>query len=354
MFSVSGAPYHLVAQRLLWVIVILSAATGCKKDEPQTPAAKPPFANSPFKRAPRCELQEKCKTHGFCTAATTASISLAPRCKVGSDGDCQRSHLCRDLGLCKRKSNQACRAHSNLACAAAAICQQKGHCAFDPKTISCIGCAGSEGCKIEGRCTPSKTGCIAATDKDCAASKACKRGYCRAKSGFCINPKLTTQTCKEAKACPEKGRCTAIEGRCQAKSDEDCRASLACRSLRWNGPCLAQNGICVRDCSKPCRRYGGCRPEGTLCKAPSTDAGCATTPACRLHGYCAARQALCRAATNLHCKESEDCKKFGKCSFDGKEYCQAKTHEECAKSESCVKDGRCLADRGICIRGKSR
>jgi len=214
-----------------------------------------------------------CDKLGFCAAINGRCALSAEKdadCR-GRHGSIQHDH-CGFAGLCSARNGE-CVAATDEDCKGAVVCQQDGRCTAqdDRCTLGAttrahcnrqIGMLKRNPCRDEGRCTPSKGGCIAGQDADCAPTEGCKR----------------------------RGLCSAKAGSCRAEKDEDCKQSEACKAL----------DLCVR------------QPEGT-CAAKA----CSESRACTELGHCELVVGRCQATSQAHCRKSKGCAEAGYCQYDG-------------------------------------
>jgi len=151
-------------------------------------------------------------------------------------------------GPCTPMSSMDCRLQPN--------CEQLGQCGYQDGqcVLTDDGCAHSEtSCGINGQCHLGPAGtCVVLTDDDC-----------RMPFGMC-------SACEFKGACATEGKCTAENGACVAKSDDDCRSSQQCQ---FAGKC----SLVVDECGA------------------ATDADCAASEVCRMAGQCTARDGICSA-----------------------------------------------------------
>jgi hypothetical protein len=109
-------------------------------------------------------------------------------------------------------------------------------------------CAASAFCRERGKCTTVAPDTCGAVGRDCAASRICRdEGRCVARAGHCRRTEPAPSTSPPPVAssptaapivlaaagcledCRERGRCILEDGECVARSEDGCRASLACR-----------------------------------------------------------------------------------------------------------------------------
>jgi hypothetical protein len=170
-------------------------------------------------------------------------------------------------------------------------------------------CAGSDECRVDGRCAPLQGRCIAVTDAHCRSAQNCQKlGQCSVQNGRCsavtvtdcqthstlcaeagmcvprggVCAATTGTSCKKARGrmmkidrswvsvglCQGLGQCQAIDGRCQSRSHGDCELSFICRE--W-GRCHAYKGTCLANSDADCRKSRACREMGAC---QETDGKC--------------------------------------------------------------------------------
>lgn len=165
-----------------------------------------PFAFLGARKVLRCR-----ESVGSRTACTRLRFVVSEQLTAD---DCHESAACRDAGRCTLSDN---------ACVAG-------------KAADCIA---STGCTTNGHCSLADGVCKATSDDDCAASARCKRaGHCHFNGTYCHAS--TASDC--AALCAESGLCQPKDDNCTAVRDEDCAASVACKS---GGRCVAKGGVCV-------------------------------------------------------------------------------------------------------------
>ena len=102
-------------------------------------------------------------------------------------------------------------------------------------------CRISLGCAWFGRCTAVDGECQAVHEEDCRASQECTvHASCAVRDGECVVG--SDADCAATTRCTERGLCTAGEEKCVAGKDADCFQSAVCENL---GNCKAQDGACV-------------------------------------------------------------------------------------------------------------
>lgn len=170
--------------------------------------------------------------------------------------------------------------------------------------------------------------------------------------------------CANQAVCTKLGRCSDINGVCQALRDEDCANSENCRRY---GECAVVNGACL----------------------PAADSHCENSNICKVHGQCShikyqcggrgpagkemCMRDICVVTSEASCEESERCKSHGECraltldrahsrDIDGQIMwpllvcgVSAKSDEECTQPHGslgkspCSNRGQCsVSPEGIC------
>ncbi len=266
------------------------------------------------------------------TALALLAIGLAP---LG----------CDDAGACKSKAD----------------CQKLGKCTPDEKglcaVVSSEDCAGSEQCKLHGRCHAEKGACVAASSADCKASEDCqKAAACDAYQGSCVDlGKSVHAEC--TKTCESEGRCVMKDGKCSAVSRRHCAGTLEAKAepespCGKRGQCTPDGGRCVastnEDCaaSAACKNDAHCHVNAGGCVALADD--CKNSPACSNGGKCDAKEGQCVATSSADCKKAARCKLEGACSVkDGA--CVALTAGDCQQSSVCAQAKHCTPRDGACV-----
>jgi hypothetical protein len=246
------------------------------------------------------------------------------------------------------------------ACKSKPECIRQGQCAVSEKG-ACVAtsdedCAGSEACKLHGKCAAVSNACVAKTDAGCQASDDCKKlGACDAYQGACANLAQSvhaecTKTCLTEGRCVMKaGQCAALSVRhCAGTSDDKPEADSACATL---GHCTPQAGVCVastdQDCKKSvvCKDAAQCAAKDGNCVAVEKD--CAASKACSADGKCGAAAGKCVALNNASCRSSSRCKLDGACTAkDGA--CVIASSADCAQASVCTQAKHCLFKDGAC------
>jgi len=117
-------------------------------------------------------------------------------------------------------------------------------------------------------------------------------------------PVSTKGVCANQAVCTKLGRCSNINGMCQALRDEDCEKSENCRRY---GECEIVNGVCL----------------------PGSDAHCEISEICKVHGQCSyikhecggggsagkkmCLQNICVVTSDASCEQSQRCESHGEC-----------------------------------------
>lgn len=192
--------------------------------------------------------------------------------------------------------------------------------------------------------------CYAGSDEQCRASSACRSaGNCFAsEDGACVpEAALESHRCVHAASCRLHGGCHPRDGFCEAASDADCRASLECLT---QGRCAYDDGLCLVG-----------------------DSDCGATTGCALEGTCTTQHLplailgigpICGLTESGSCANTEACRREGRCAVRPVEGCTDHCHLfYCARPEDsvgvapcteepggallvCAPDGRCMRDAG--------
>ncbi len=203
-------------------------------------------------------------------------------------------------------------------------------------------------------------------DEVCEPGLRCDRNRCVAGESSWADP------CRLTDSCRVFGKCTTLQGVCQAWTDADCEGSEGCRD--W-GECSAGDlprdtpgdpRVQHRTCwpSEPCDQalgtegvnacadVGLCTPTGGRCLA-SDVADCQASAACTGNGACDLKDGECwREVTDgAECAsggvDQDVCSSFGFCALvDGA--CNATEDTHCAGSYLCQTWGECFARDGEC------
>lgn len=209
------------------------------------------------------------------------------------------------------------------------------------------------------------------TKESCLRNDECKqKGLCAVNArGECYAN--DDSICKQSRFCRYVGECTLSEeeGRCIAKTLDDCRNSTACkdskRCVPSGGECIQINPGFCRISSARCSTHGECSLDSirNVCIA-RTDNDCASSQACTMLGRCSVDTATNTCVTRIaaDCARSEGCANDGKCHLGGSESartCVVLSHQDCLASKGCkeVKDkttSRCAFDEArsrTCVNG---
>ena len=289
---------------------------------------------------------------------------------------------------------------SSSACTKEGMCKKVGH-FCEPTAASC---RKSQACKEEGRCSvgPENAGhrrCVAASDKDCARSKAClERDECHFRkptrdhpwqygSSVCVSEREIESECKPPTI--------YVAGKCRLPSNFDCSKSATCTEFGrgcetrvindCNGqPCSQPYAQCVEPIeycasSVECRERGRCATErieglgslaeietarqcmeqhskdkrgcvemvGVRCRV--TDEGCAASAVCETHGDCRPLEGVnaCWPGDGADCAQSAACRKYGHCGANHLSTtieCVPKHSIHCQQSQRCHEEGLCVLD----------
>ena len=308
-----------------------------------------------------CEASTGCWWHGRCDEKDG-------RCVVGDSDDCAQSLGCASEGLCALGPKGTCAARTEAHCRQSGACKNEGECAVGADGRCHLtdeaACARSQECAELGRCGLNSDGhCAPREPKHCAQSAACKAdGECTLDHQQCVVG--SDADCRQSAACAEEGHCSRIETRsppsCGVGTDGDCRRSKLCKE---EGKCKASGGECVRPetARRRCRTYERCEKYGLSCEpiagtcANPPDFDCAASKACKKVGLCETvvvdGLANCRVTRPEHCRQSEVCKKRGRCGLGDRQVYDAGdpvrenvcvlTDAGCAQSERCKEKGAC-------------
>ncbi len=171
-----------------------------------------------------CAQSAKCKREGMCTFHDDI-------CMAATAKDCRDAEVCLQGGQCIADGG-LCKALEDAQCKRAPACKEGGKC-LARDGVCVTSCADDTNCKRFGRCEEKKTAqgisCVALSTAGCRAAEICADlGMCTAgldgqcKAGDDVE-------CRRARTCKEDGRCSAVNGRCQPKSDAECaQSSVAC------------------------------------------------------------------------------------------------------------------------------
>ena len=157
-------------------------------------------------------------------------------------------------------------------------------------------CSSSENleCKSKGECSWSSKfhHCVAQTDKDCQDSDICKnKGACKAYHLECVT--APDQACQDSPFCALHGDCHVKDKKsnlCIPKTQHDCEQSYECWTI---GHCQLKGEHCrTAGCEIPCQQFGRCelvqssKDQKLVCIARS-EQDCRASEACRRWGFCA-------------------------------------------------------------------
>ena len=98
--------------------------------------------------------------------------------------------------------------------------------------------------------------------------------------------------------------------------------------------------------SHECHRFGKCSDVDGRCQA-TEDEHCAQSDICREAGGCALVNARCIPTKDEHCAQSDACERWGPCSNVGRRWTVIKD-EHCAQATRCTEYGACSNVDGQC------
>lgn len=257
-----------------------------------------------------CALTEGCVLWGYCSATDRGCVPLR-------DEDCADSRACRLLGRCRAIAG-TCRnpEHLDLAADDAGLAFGRGSNEDRRSLREKIGRCYPAPCKLDGRCDANDDGeCVVGSDEDCTRSSACQAGGACRRWSDGLRAECAA-SCADTRACKEAGRCAELApGLCGVPTDEACRRSEACRQ---DGRCTLVDGTCQ-----------------------ATAAVCASWDGCAFDGRCTVVEGACRITAEA-CARTIPCAKLGACSpspyWEG---CAVGSDPDCAKSEVCKRYGWC-------------
>lgn len=273
----------------------------------------------------------------------------------------QRTHfLSLGQGTLKLKLQKLqCHGSQCGSCSSSPECKWDGKCLQGPQ--GCIvgqsaDCKQSYNCKQQGKCTKGTMGCEAG-EGDCSRSQGCKQhGLCGRVQRDAQNSNFkwvsvwvceakSEQHCQQSDACKQRGLCGWNGRRCVS-----CPRSLGCRT---RGACGTAKGVCVVDNDADCQQSNDCRTLGHCSRIAAdgkykciarSDSDCFGKDVCRTQNRCTAHEGRC-----VTCRESEGCKKSGRCSFQSKVGCVVGGRDDCLQSEGCKLEGNCSKVKGQCL-----
>lgn len=214
-----------------------------------------------------------------------------------------------------------------------------------PAGVSPEGC--NAACSIHGRCSAVDGACQAKTDTDCALTEPCVLwGHCSASGGRCLPAR--DEDCAGSRACRVLGRCSAIGGACRSADH------LELPFEDYVNQTFARNDRAISDEIYRCRKLDGCRDDGRCDLSATghcvvgTDEDCRSSAACPACGACQRwsdnEQAECAAS----CADTTLCKEQGRCVQMAAGLCGVGESRDCEESEACRLDGRCALVDGTC------
>jgi len=133
--------------------------------------------------------------------------------------------------------------------------------------------------------------------------------------------------CADQPSCGQLGFCTEQDARCVAGKDDDCKPTSLCK---LSGRCSAIDGSCQ-----------------------ASDEGCAASDNCKKAGYCHAlpisaddKELVCRATSDKDCLAASNCKTKGDCGLTKEGLCRPRNDADCKNAALCK-------DKGLCKKGDS-
>jgi len=196
-------------------------------------------------------------------------------------------------------------------------------------------CASSNVCAKLGRCSQINGICEATRQHDCQNSENCTRyGECGLHQGVCL-PKSHSD-CQESEVCTIHGQCTYV--------------ALECGGLGKRGEQLCLRNICIVSSDESCKKSSRCETHEecyalTLKKARSRRAGEKTVWPILICGVHAESEGDCNRPRGT--EASNPCKERGQCHLNPEGLCEA-CGESCKESMSCRERGLCHAVGGRC------
>ncbi len=179
-----------------------------------------------------------------------------------------------------------------------------------------------------------------------------------------LTPSSTAQPRPTSVASPEIAATSPLEsGQPAAIDGSDTNAApfasgkrgpgICTRLCEIGGACVSLGRKCVArfggDCkaSRDCKRFGRCSYDGNKKCVAASDSDCAGSLGCKLQGRCRQDGSLCAAARVSDCKRASACTAGGRCGLkDGK--CVALSTADCRASSSCLSEGECTKEADFC------
>lgn len=132
-----------------------------------------------------------------------------------------------------------------------------------------------------------------------------------------------------------------------------CPTSESCKTY---GACINDGDYrCITGCEQLCKIDGFCTPDYSggelLCVARWDD--CRESEVCKKYGRCTAIDDYCIPTTNESCKASDECGLVGRCTVQNHE-CLPANHFDCSRSWACKFDRKCFKkyNRGVCVKAE--
>lgn len=231
--------------------------------------------------------------------------------------------------------------------------QSAAHISTTPTVLDDAACRAMPTCIQSGHCSAVNGKCEARSWNDCMQVPFCQAGRCTLSAGVCTS----VARCSEALVCSSEGRCTDHADGCIAARQEDCKKSTECARRGW---CSIEEDACVAarddDCKKTeaCANGGACAARNGLCVV-----SCPSSEHCTKSGRCSERPAegkraaSCIAISDAECKGSEGCREAGHCTLGLDGGCVAGDDVECRRARLCREQGRCTHDHGRCVPGSA-
>jgi hypothetical protein len=250
-------------------LVAALALSACG-DDPADPG-RLQYRGKPLRLDPECE-RLSCRLFGRCSFDP-----LYKRCRA-HQGDCAQSETCHINGSCEATSRGVCEVTNEAFCRQSTSCATEGQCRLGngrcvavPGWAASPSCADSMACFTHGKCAGSYPSCRT-TPAGCANSQRCASdGRCTHAGGeSCVATSVAE--CEASDGCLDEGLCAldTTTRSCTLGTDEDCRASWGCRD---HGACVAAEEACVVGTSADCAASYGCRDSGRCVKKDHPDGG---------------------------------------------------------------------------------
>lgn len=219
------------------------------------------------------------------------------------------------------------------ACTSDSDCADNGRCNLRLEVPRCM----TMRCSQDGEACDDRFG-----DLLCEPNLRCNWGRCEPGGG-----RWADDPCRKTESCRVFGKCTTLQGVCQAWDDADCQGSEECA---LSGECAA--GDLVRDQATPLQnraRHRTCWPVPPCDTALGTD----QVNSCAEVGLCTETSGRCLATSAERCGQSEACVGTGACDVkDGECWRTVTEDSQCATGaqddDVCVSFGFCAAVEGAC------